>query len=306
MQVVSSPPRVGEHRGRAAHAAPSSRCLLSSSRRVAALTPATGTTRIVFSPATVARTWGWLDSSIASPSAAEKPRGVKTTTRESLASIDERPAAERLLELAQAVEVGRALLLVDERAARGAHLDEPELGDVAGDGRLDDLEAVRAERVGELGLGRDLALADQAQDRALALAAVLRSRQNLLEDRDRLGDLLWAHGERGRETKRGRAGRGDEQAGVEAARRRRPVRPRGRAAGRRRGRAAPRRAGRSARGRSRGAPRRPSRRPRRRRRRRPGCRRRWTRGRRARARPARRRRRAARRSAGRWRAPSRA
>ena len=38
---------------------------------------------------------------------------------EGVARLDrERPAAERLLELAQAVEVGRALLLVDERAAR--------------------------------------------------------------------------------------------------------------------------------------------------------------------------------------------
>ena len=60
-------------------------------------------------------------------------------------------------------------------------------------------------------------LADQAQDRALALAAVCGHDENLLEDRDRLRDLVGGHGQRGRKAQRRRAGRGDEQAGVEAA-----------------------------------------------------------------------------------------
>src|SRR5262249_8160299 len=83
------PARVGEHRGLAhLYAAPSRRCLLSSSRRSAAGVPAAGTTRMVFSPETVASTCGWFDSSIASASAAAKPRGVKTTTMLSPASIE--------------------------------------------------------------------------------------------------------------------------------------------------------------------------------------------------------------------------
>src|SRR3954452_9488229 len=93
---------------------------------------------------------------------------------ERVARLDrERPAAEGLLELAQAIEVRRALLLVDERPARGAHLDEPELGDVPRDGRLDSFESRFSESIDQYGLGRELLLFDQAQDRALALAAVL-------------------------------------------------------------------------------------------------------------------------------------
>src|SRR4051812_28060315 len=88
-------------------------------------------------------------------------RGREAARREDdderVARLDrEGPAAERLLELPQAVEVGRALLLVDQRAARGADLDEPQLGDVTGDGRLDGLEPGRLERSNELGLGRDV------------------------------------------------------------------------------------------------------------------------------------------------------
>src|SRR5262249_9434589 len=80
------PARVGEDR--CAHAAPSRRCLLSSSRSAAAGTPAAGTTRMVFSPETVASTLGRCESSMASASAAAKPRGVNTTTMLSPASIE--------------------------------------------------------------------------------------------------------------------------------------------------------------------------------------------------------------------------
>src|SRR3954453_5319741 len=90
---------------------------------------------------------------------------------ERVARLDrERPAAEGLLELAQAIEVGRALLLVDESATRDPHLDEPELGDVPRDGRLDSFESRLSESIDQFRLGRELLLFDQAQDRALALA----------------------------------------------------------------------------------------------------------------------------------------
>ena len=65
------------------------------------------------SPATVARILGWFDSSIASASAAEKPRGVKTTTRLSLASIES-------AQLAEALPVRGAGLLLGLETARPA------------------------------------------------------------------------------------------------------------------------------------------------------------------------------------------
>src|SRR4029453_3250308 len=43
----------------------------------------------------------------------------------------------------------------------------------------------------------------------------VQSRENLLEDRDRLGDLVRGYDERGCEPERGRASGGDEQPGVE-------------------------------------------------------------------------------------------
>ncbi len=49
------------------------------------------------------------------------------------------------------------------------HLDEAELGDVARDGRLDGVDPLGAQRLGELRLGREVPLLDEAEDRALAL-----------------------------------------------------------------------------------------------------------------------------------------
>src|SRR4051812_13181537 len=92
---------------------------------------------------------------------------------QAVARLDpERPAPDRLLEVTQAVEVACARGRIDEAAVRRPHLDETELGDVTRDGRLHGLVTGLAQGVGELGLGRDLTLANQAQDRALALAAV--------------------------------------------------------------------------------------------------------------------------------------
>src|SRR3990170_1505011 len=95
---------------------------------------------------------------------------------EVVARVDgERPAAQREGELAMSVGVRGARRRVDEAAARRAHLDEAELGDVAGDGGLDDFVAGVPKRLGELGLGRDGPLADEAEDDALALPPVHRS-----------------------------------------------------------------------------------------------------------------------------------
>src|SRR5262249_41821075 len=96
---------------------------------------------------------------------------------EVLVALDaERPAAERELEVAQAVGIGRAGRRVDESAAARADLDEAELLDVARHGRLDDLVPQLAKRLRELGLRRDRPLADQAQDDPLPLATVHRHR----------------------------------------------------------------------------------------------------------------------------------
>src|SRR5438876_11645546 len=76
----------------------------------------------------------------------------------------QRPPAKRELELAEAAWIRSAGRRVDQAAARGADLDEPELGDVTRDRRLDGLVPGVAQRVGELGLGRDRTLADQPED----------------------------------------------------------------------------------------------------------------------------------------------
>ena len=52
-------------------------------------------------------------------------------------------------------------------------LDQAELGDVARDGRLGDVEALRAERVDHLALAPDRARGDQLADRSLALLLVV-------------------------------------------------------------------------------------------------------------------------------------
>jgi hypothetical protein len=50
-----------------------------------------------------------------------------------------------------------------------AHLHEPELGDVARHRRLHRVEALGAQRLGHIGLRRELLLLDQSQDRPLPL-----------------------------------------------------------------------------------------------------------------------------------------
>ena len=160
-----------------------------------------------------------------------------------------------------------------------------------------------------LGLGRELPLVDQAEDRALPLE-LRRHREHLAEQVDREVGLLDRDRQRRRDAQRGLAGGADEQAVLERgvgdrAGRMAELEREQQALRRARRRTPPRSARRSrAHGR---AGRRRSRRPRRRRRRtRPGCRRRSRHGRPGRSRSACRRRRAAPRSAGRSRAPSRA
>src|SRR5215207_2743884 len=79
----------------------------------------------------------------------------------------QREPAERGGQLAQAVEVACARVRVDEPPVLVANLDEPELRDVARDGRLDGFEAAVAQRLRDLGLRRELAVVHEAQDRAL-------------------------------------------------------------------------------------------------------------------------------------------
>src|SRR5439155_11082200 len=79
----------------------------------------------------------------------------------------ERPAAQGRGELAEPRKVGRAGRRVHEPALNVPHLDEPELRDVAGDGRLDGVEACFVERIGQLRLRRELLFGYEAQNHAL-------------------------------------------------------------------------------------------------------------------------------------------
>jgi hypothetical protein len=57
-------------------------------------------------------------------------------------------------------------------AIHSRRLDQAELGDVARDGRLGDIEALRAERIDDLALAPDRARRDELADRLLALLRV--------------------------------------------------------------------------------------------------------------------------------------
>ena len=131
-------------------------------------------TRIVLSPATVARTCGCRDSSIASAK-----RGGEAARREDddevVVALDaERPAAKRRFQVAQTIGVRGAGRRVDEPPVRAAHLHEPELGDVSRDGGLDGVVAGLTEGVDQLGLGRDRPLPDQPEDRAVSFPSMGR------------------------------------------------------------------------------------------------------------------------------------
>ena len=80
--------------------------------------------------------------------------------------------AHRSTDRAQPIGVARPGRRVDQPAARGAHLDEPELGDVARDGRLDDVVPFVPERLDELGLRRERPVLDEPEDRCLPFATV--------------------------------------------------------------------------------------------------------------------------------------
>ena len=166
-----------------------SRWWRSSSASCAARGPSRAATKIVSSPATVPATSGRPRSSIARASAFAWPGGVWITTTFPVGVDRERPAAQRERELAQPVEVGGAGQRVHEPAFRVAHLHEPELGDVARDGRLDGVVAGLAQRVGELALRRRSGCSlDEPQDRALRGRTC--SCEHLLEDRERVLELV--------------------------------------------------------------------------------------------------------------------
>src|SRR5829696_5933819 len=82
------------------------------------------------------------------------------------------PPPQRRRQLAQPVEVGRPRMGVDEPAALAAYLHEAKLGDVTRDGGLNGIETLVAERVHDVTLGRELALRDEPEDRALPLELV--------------------------------------------------------------------------------------------------------------------------------------
>ena len=84
--------------------------------------------------------------------------------------IAQRRSAE--VELAEAVEVGRARQRVDQPPVVAADLDEPELGDVARDGRLHRVEPFVAQRLDDVALRRELPLADEPEDRPLPFELV--------------------------------------------------------------------------------------------------------------------------------------
>ena len=88
-------------------------------------------------------------------------------------SLDrDRVPAHRRSERAQPVAVRGARRRVDEPTTRRAHLHETEVGDVARDRRLDDVEAGLPERGRDLGLRRERALAHELEDRVLSLPPV--------------------------------------------------------------------------------------------------------------------------------------
>ena len=132
------------------------------------------------------------------------------------------------------VEVGRRRA-ARRRGGRSAArtLTSPSSCDVARDGRLDDVVAGLAQRRGELGLRRERLLADEAQDRALALAAVhaMRQQHNIVDE----GSRCLASTSSGRRRSSGGVRRsavaagGEDERGPRRGRRRRPARRAGRA-----------------------------------------------------------------------------
>src|SRR5581483_7793368 len=84
------------------------------------------------------------------------------------------PAAERRRQAGQPVEIGGARQRVHEPAVGGPHLDEPELGDVARDGRLHGVDPHLAERIRHLRLRRQRPLPHELEDRSLPLEALHR------------------------------------------------------------------------------------------------------------------------------------
>ena len=99
------------------------------------------------------------------------------------------PAAQRRRELVEPAQVGGARQRVDQPAVAVPHLDEPELRDVARDGRLDGVDPVAAQRLGDLGLRRERLLLDEAQDRALPLE-LRRQRERLPQQVEAEGGLV--------------------------------------------------------------------------------------------------------------------
>ena len=156
----------------------------------------------------------------------EAARGVD---HEQLAGRDHRagPVAQRGGELLEPAQVGGARKRVDEPAVAVSHLHEPELGDVARDGRLHGVDPLAAERLGELGLRREVALLDQARIAPWRSSFVVipSPESGLTQEVDRQVGLVLGDRQRRRDPQRGLAGGADEQVVLERRERDRPGRP---------------------------------------------------------------------------------
>ena len=121
---------------------------------------------------------------------------------------------DRDADRAQPVRVVGAGRGVDETSGRGAHLGEPELVHVARDRRLHDVVALLAERVDELGLGRDRAVADETEDRLLPHRVAHASTSRSMSSASSTSSAVTTSGGRSRSTSG--SGREDEQAALAA------------------------------------------------------------------------------------------
>ncbi len=145
------------------------------------------------------------------------------------------PAPERRRELVEPVEVGGAGERVDQAPRLVAHLHQPELGDVARDGRLHRLDAVRRGAPRRPRSASTAAAAGRAEGSPPA-ARTSSSPDHLPQDLDRPVRLIRRDRERRREPERRLARGADEQAPLERRRRPRAL-PAGRARSRGAGRA---------------------------------------------------------------------
>ena len=140
--------------------------------------PSRAATKIVLSPAIVPAIAGW-DGLVDRLRERVRVAGRSRHDDERPCRLDRhRVAAHGRPERAKAVAVRAAGRRIDQPSTRRAHLHETEVGDVPGDGRLDDLEPVLLQRRRHLRLRRERTLAHELEDGVLSLATI-HSMQNL-------------------------------------------------------------------------------------------------------------------------------